>query len=339
MKQLIITFLLIFAIMPSIKSQVSPTQGPPCPLDGKFEYDDFERQVIDYFEKNNLPFLPELFDLASDCRNSSNPELCLEEVLAWADIANPKPDKPKDKYTSKCITILKKEVPTITPNGTIVAETPDQHPNDEDLNHSWNGDISMVRSDMQNKNEFECWQRMYALFRYTTFGMGDVSDIYLDKFRYVRTGTPLFNQKLSEKVMETPEMEEMILKFGELFNSELKANGGNLPSKKLRFNYYLQFSGYQFSGLKILVNGTEQSFIEMLDYDIDKSTGTWTVKFFFDIRDNFGLDPPDLKYQTDPPSGHSGFATWYMLQYKYDHIPFVTKIRVNAEISGNYNCQ
>lgn len=38
MKQLIIAVLLFFAIIPSIKAQVSPVQGPPCPVDGKFEY-------------------------------------------------------------------------------------------------------------------------------------------------------------------------------------------------------------------------------------------------------------------------------------------------------------
>lgn len=38
MKQLIIATLLIFAIMSSITSQVSPIQGPPCPTDGRFEY-------------------------------------------------------------------------------------------------------------------------------------------------------------------------------------------------------------------------------------------------------------------------------------------------------------
>ena len=58
MKQLIITILLIFAIMPSTKAQVSPTQGPPCPADGKFEYDDFEKQVKEIKENCSNDLFP-----------------------------------------------------------------------------------------------------------------------------------------------------------------------------------------------------------------------------------------------------------------------------------------
>lgn len=58
MKQLIIATLLIFAIMLRIKAQISPIQGQPCPADGKFEYDDFEKQVKEIKENCSYDLLP-----------------------------------------------------------------------------------------------------------------------------------------------------------------------------------------------------------------------------------------------------------------------------------------
>jgi hypothetical protein len=80
MKQLIIATLLIFAIMPRIKAQVSPIQGPPCPVDGKFEYDKEEKKkILNYYGINVVDCILTdniLFNRIIELRNSNFTDIC-----------------------------------------------------------------------------------------------------------------------------------------------------------------------------------------------------------------------------------------------------------------------
>ncbi len=80
MKQLTITILLIFAIMSRIKAQISPIQGQPCPADGKFEYDAFEKMVKEIKENCSNDLLPKYEARVNLCKTNPNPKRCLDEV-------------------------------------------------------------------------------------------------------------------------------------------------------------------------------------------------------------------------------------------------------------------
>lgn len=95
-------------------------------------------------------------------------------------------------------------------------------------------------------------------------------------------------------------------------------------------NIYPAFNGMynKFHGLKILINDTEYTEIQLEDFHID-ANGKRIAFVTVTIHDHFGLDKNDaLNYQNDS----SGFASWWVLQHKRAYVPFETVLKVRKQL-------
>jgi hypothetical protein len=136
-------------------------------------------------------------------------------------------------------------------------------------------------------------------------------------------------------------MKNWILRFSDQFNARMK-----LENDKTKVPQSMsismgsdrpQFSDkhYQNTGLKILINDTEYTQVSFENYDYDSASKVYTVDFFIDIEDHFGLDYHDaLTYQASALGLASGFARWWVLQHQRDFKPFKQKIYVKATVRG-----
>ncbi len=403
MKQLIITILLIFAIMPSIKAQVSPI--PPCPEDGKFEYDDFEKQVKEIKENCSYDLLPKYEARVNLCKTNPNPKRCLDEIMLNAflednptislsddekkwlldhddilcqlpkikldypdldldyvinvltngyggvtldefkntyedflDLDNPV-DAPQKDIIQNGITVISTAVPSSDPIGPLIGENTYRHPQpSEDMSNS--GTLSGINPFVPNE-DWWMFAHMNNLFAATTIlntKLSVVSDEFVKRFKNNSSGE-FFSSQLSENVKESPEMVNFIKIFAEKLNASLSRQNGDIlkvPVIQL-FLIRPKFDGLfnKFHGLQILINDTEQTKVYRLnDYSYDSNSKVWQCSFYFEILDHFGLDHHDaILYQ----GKHSGFAAWYRLQHDKKYLPFFTKIKIIATITGKLN--
>lgn len=95
----------------------------------------------------------------------------------------------------------------------------------------------------------------------------------------------------------------------------------------------------KFTGLGIAVNDTWGYGINLTKFILNKDNRSYTASFDIEIFDHFGLDSLDI----DPKekllfSQMSGFRSWFILQHSKKHckMPFITVIKFNETINGNY---
>jgi hypothetical protein len=82
--------------------------------------------------------------------------------------------------------------------------------------------------------------------------------------------------------------------------------------------------------MTILVNDAESTKIHAQSPSTKVRSGTFLIEVF----DHFGLDNNDLiSYQNTNIFG-KGFASWWLLQYQSDKIPFRTQMRFLVTIKG-----
>jgi len=89
-----------------------------------------------------------------------------------------------------------------------------------------------------------------------------------------------------------------------------------------------------FSGLKILINDTEQTNVYITDYTFNEANNEWTASFCIEIQDHFGVDRADIIRRQYI---HNGFAKWWVLQHQRNYLPFEHSIFVNIDATGTIN--
>lgn len=169
-------------------------------------------------------------------------------------------------------------------------------------------------------------------------------NIFIPRFRN-SIGTPLENLELNDLVMNTNEMKNTVKKFGEILNNELKNQTGNIDINsvpeiiipEIDIPCFCSGEHWRKTGLKILMNDTEQTNFYSQSFDFNPTTGEWTGVFLVEVWDHFGLDDKDLKKFQSYPLVGEGFASWWILQHKKNYKPFRTKIRNIYTIKGNIN--
>lgn len=206
--------------------------------------------------------------------------------------------------------------------------------NTEDMEWGNNGDISGILSNMPNFNDLQLFDEVEDLFHKTSTGILEtVGDLMIDKFRS-STGGIFSNVDLSQKVFESSEFKNFIIKFGIRLNAALlnaNWNINNVTEIKMPKEQRPKFNGLynKINGLQILLNDTEETIIELTGFSINTATHKWTANLNIIIKDHFGLDKNDaLTYQNK----HAGFAAWWLLQHTRSYKPFETQIRFKMNL-------
>ena len=146
--------------------------------------------------------------------------------------------------------------------------------------------------------------------------------------------------ELNEAVAASHNMINFVNDVADAFQDEL-IMGNTLPEIFLEMDGRPRFGDRfnQVNGLTILLNDTEYTSISISNFSQDFSTGEWSGLLCFEIEDHFGLDRPDItgdnaSRQYIPPGG---FAAWWVLQHQRGQVPFLTRVRVFAQLSGVVN--
>jgi hypothetical protein len=206
--------------------------------------------------------------------------------------------------------------------------------NTEDMDWGNNGDISGILSNMPNFNDLQLFDEVEDLFHKTSIGiLESVGDEMITRFRN-NLGGEYSNINLSQKVFESSEFKNFIIKFGirlnvALFNANWNIN--NVIEIKMPKEQRPIFNGLynKINGLQILINDTEETIIELTGFSINTATHKWTANLNIIIKDHFGLDKNDaLTYQNN----HAGFAAWWLLQHTRSYKPFETQIRFKMNL-------
>lgn len=186
----------------------------------------------------------------------------------------------------------------------------------------------------------ELFQSMTNLLHtFSTGSLQNEADLFINRFSN-RSGGDYFSPVVSNAIANTNRYKNFVKLFGQVVNDYLKDKNGNLngfnvgnlnlDNARPIFNTYIQ----RLTGLQILVNDTEQTTAGLLDdFEVNHTTGVWSVTVSIDIIDHFGLDYLDaIVYQ----GFHSGFANWYRLQHGRNYIPFRSNFKILTKIQGNY---
>ena len=157
----------------------------------------------------------------------------------------------------------------------------------------------------------------------------------ISKFRNNSGGT-YSNVNLSQKVFESSEFKNFIIKFGVRLHVALSDANWDINSVSvitLPLGQRPIFNGlHKFTGLQILINDTEETIIELTGFSINATTHKWTTNLNIIIKDHFGLDKNDaLTYQ----GYHAGFAAWWLLQHTRGYKPFKTQIKFKMNLAPN----
>lgn len=356
MEKVIAFILLLNLSLVKLEAQINKNQDVPlqlnqasCPEDDEFEYDDFEKLVKDFRDKEKIEILPYFEDYIDECRTAIDIKKCLEDKFLWYDLEHldSRSNVEIADEIGNGITIIYTNVCENEPSGGIIALSSNRHDPDEDLEFGTNGDGTGLM--LGTATEIELWEYMDNLFYLATrFGnLNNVAQDYLALFRSNTSNSyKYFHYGLSEEVRKSPEMRNFIKRFGEELNNILKIRGGNFPTQLINLGViHPQWNGgYNLvNGFQILINDTEQSFVKKVNYSFDPNTGNWEGEFWFNVTDNFGLDKHDaLEYQPfshnigigDIKIGHLGFPAWWRLQRQKNKVPFITDIRICAKIKG-----
>lgn len=208
----------------------------------------------------------------------------------------------------------------------------------EDLEYGTNGNTAGINYNLLYKTSDELFADMNRLFDVcTTFGLNSVADGFIAKLRTNTTNNYAHeNSDLSHAVRQHTNMRNFVKEWGFELNNKLIQSNGDINNIQVELGLFPrpQFSGLEnrFNGLQILLNDTEHTTVELLDYNYNQNDGTWSASVIFDIDDHFGLDKKDaLVYQ----GWHEGFGAWWMLQNKKGFVPFHTRVRNVFIISGD----
>jgi Protein of unknown function (DUF3289) len=250
----------------------------------------------------------------------------------------PEPEEPEETYPN---VIVNWSTTNIAPYSGLPAvhlfTTPLRHPNNEDLQHDLNGDLSGV-NDVSgfplgfgiDNSEENCLGSMVHLFDVMNAASVNASDISDDFILEFMTGTSGFhnNLLLNSKVNVHNAYLSNLNFVAKRFNDKLSFFDGDMnavdfdEADAIQFNTYRPKFNSQLdktNGLKILINDTENYGVRVFDYSYNENNQTWQATFEINISDNFGLDKNDvLLFQNE----HEGFVAWYRLQYQYDNVPF-----------------
>lgn len=88
--------------------------------------------------------------------------------------------------------------------------------------------------------------------------------------------------------------------------------------------------------LAITINDTWAQDIVITHASIDKIKRTYSVTLDFKIYDHYGLNIEDI--QKESFRNDFRFLSWFLLQrwHLHDKKPFITEIKFNKTINGNY---
>lgn len=208
--------------------------------------------------------------------------------------------------------------------------------NEEDMKHGYLGNSVGVREDVLGKFDDELFNDFYELINYfATAPLEEVGHLMIEKFKN-RSGGTFSNEILNTKVKNSASYINFMLDFGRELDLQLQRVGwdiNNVGYITIPLNNRPVFSGLynKINGLTILLNDTEETQIELLDFEINPITHKWKAKLKVTIKDHFGLDKRDvLTYQ----NWNIGFAAWWMLQHLRDYQPFETKVIIITNIKS-----
>jgi len=152
--------------------------------------------------------------------------------------------------------------------------------------------------------------------------------------------SPLLNKETKNQ----PSPKRLLDQVQEQFERQLNLHNGRLDQiEELNLIGFVRFNTRweKFSGLGIILNGTQGYKIELLEYTC-KQNRNYHAKIQMTIYDHFGLDVNDVKI--DNPSemrshmkmdGFS-FLVWFYLQRVRGYKPLTTIIENEYEIEGSY---
>jgi Protein of unknown function (DUF3289) len=166
----------------------------------------------------------------------------------------------------------------------------------------------------------------------TTTGLGDVASSFHNRFM-ANTGGIAIDNRLTTKVMNSPEYKNFIKVFANELKSKLIANNNQVPSQVIDLkNLHPSWGNSNIlNGLAIFLHNSEQTKISYENYVFNPTTKEWSMDIFVEISDNFGLDRNDvLTYQNK----NVGFAAWWVLQHQRGYKPFKVKMLITQKIKG-----
>lgn len=245
---------------------------------------------------------------------------------------------PDEQVISNGIELV--DIPQALPGGPpkrIIGRTTPRG-NTEDLSHGTTGDVTGIAQIEIPKTPAQLIDGMKSLINFFTVFDTELNTVGKSMIEYFKTNTnnqnQFSNQTLNDKVKESAGLSIFLKQFGNKLRDELIAKNGNinLVQEINMQNIRPIFNGLhnQFHGLQIIINDTEETEIQLDRFEIFPS-GDWEADVTVTIYDHFGLDKHDaLEYQ----GWHLGFADWWLLQHKYNYVPFKTKITVRKMIKG-----
>lgn len=205
--------------------------------------------------------------------------------------------------------------------------------NTEDLEFGTDGNIAGILPLQLGKNDNLLFSDMTDLLE--LFSIGNLQTVayqFIDRFKN-KIGGAYENQTLNAEVKESGTYKSFIKKFRLDLQAKINNAGGVLDNVKMDLDYHPIFNGKKnrVMGLQILLNDTEETKINLLNFQINPATQEWIADVEVIIFDHFGLDKNDaLTYQ----GIHRGFAGWWVLQHKRNYKPFITKIVVRTRLIG-----
>lgn len=204
-----------------------------------------------------------------------------------------------------------------------------------DFSHGYNGKIS----GMENIPENKLINGMRTLMNHGTTlnsGMKRVANTMVDKFINNKGGY-FQDNVLNQTVEQSLRFTAFKTRIGYRINQEMKRVNGKINRfAKISFNNLAFNSFYdKLNGLSVTIDGIQNTQVYLEKFHFNKKTGDYYMRLRFDLYDTFGLDSEDIKNHP-----YKGFKEWWLLQYKYNHLPFITKIQLyedaNLNIHTNY---
>ena len=194
--------------------------------------------------------------------------------------------------------------------------------------------IPQSGSIITNEELFADMTSLLHTFTIFNSSLRTVGDEMIQKFKNDPYGGSFKNATLNQRAYESSAFKKFIINFGKMLNVKLaQANWninnvseiGILQGKRPVFNGRHN----KFHGLQILINDTEETIIELNDFEINATTHKWKAKITVTIKDHFGLDKNDvLNYQYQ----HKWFAAWWLLQHTRNYIPFETELTIGMDL-------
>jgi hypothetical protein len=236
-----------------------------------------------------------------------------------------------------------KDIPASAPTPTnpprILAFSPPRG-NIEDLQYGTNANKSGILLTEVNRSNAGLLSEMSDMIDVFTIASPTANSIghkMILKFINNTSNQSFFeNNDLNSLVLKNHKTENFLKDFGELLKIQLKNHAGDINSVptmdlgSLRPIY--NDLPNTTHGLRILINDTEETTIQLDDYYHIPANKTWEARVTVTIIDHFGLDRADAKkFQLV----HRGFADWWLLQHDRGFVPFKTKITIKLIIAGD----